>query len=95
MDYILFIHKNSDRQATQEEWNACFELAQNSGLFRGGSAIGNRSQIGDKNVLDATASIGGFMRFEADDLSVLEKLLEQHPVRKHGGTLELCELPKT
>ncbi len=35
------------------------------------------------------------MRFDADDLNALRALLEDHPVVKHGGTIELCEMPKS
>ena len=40
-------------------------------------------------------SIVGFMRFDAENLSDLKKLLESHPVIKHGGTIEVREMPLT
>ena len=72
-----------------------FELARESGLFRGGSAIGNRTTIGDKEVPDVTAQIIGYMRFDADSIDELNALIKQHPVVAHGGTIEICELPKS
>ncbi|MEM7707803.1 MAG: hypothetical protein AAF358_19785 [Pseudomonadota bacterium] len=95
MEYILFIHNNTESDTSKEEWDSFFDSAIQSGLFRGGSEIGNRSQLGRKPVTDITVSIGGFMRFETEDFDSLVSLLEQHPVVTHGGTLELCELPKT
>ena len=95
MEYILFIHKNTNNQTTDEAWKAFFIAAKKSGLFRGGSEISNRIQIGDKLVPDITKHIGGFMRFESSDLNAIRSLLEMHPVLLCGGTLELCELPKT
>jgi len=95
LEYILFIHKNTDNQMTDEAWKAFFIAAKESGLFRGGSEIANRIQIGAKSVPDITKSIVGFMLFESSDLNAIRSLLEMHPVLLCGGTLELCELPKT
>jgi len=55
----------------------------------------NRKQLGKKNVQDVTSSIGGFMQFNTENTALLNTVLEKHPVTRHGGTLELCELPKT
>jgi hypothetical protein len=35
------------------------------------------------------------MRFDADDKQALLDLLATHPNLVHGGTVELCELPKS
>lgn len=95
MEYILFIHKNTDKPTTQEAWDSFFATAKDSGLFAGGSEIANRIQLGEKVVPDITEQVGGFMRFNADSLAAVRELLEQHPVLTCGGTLELCEMPKT
>ena len=39
--------------------------------------------------------IGGHMRFNAHDLEEILTLLHSHPVVVNGGTVEVCELPKT
>jgi hypothetical protein len=49
----------------------------------------------NKDVPDVTDHIGGYMRFDAESLNELAELLRQHPTALHGGTLEICELPKT
>ena len=95
MEYILFVHNNTDDKTNKEDWNRFFELALESGLFQGGSEIGNRIQLGAKVVADTTKSIGGYMRFESESLEPLKQLLFEHPVLKSGGSLELCELPKS
>lgn len=95
MEYILFIHKNVDQPTTEDQWSAFFTAANESGIFSGGSEIRNSIQIGVKNVSPMTASVVGCMRFETDDISQVYKLLELHPVFIQGGTLELCEMPKT
>lgn len=94
MEYILFIHDNTDTPTKREDWDRFFELARSSGLFQGGSEIGKRLQFGGKEVADTTKSVAGYMRFESEDIEALKSLLNEHPVLKSGGTLELCELPK-
>ena len=98
MEYITFMHKNKKPGATggtAEDWDRFFEVAKESGLFRGGSAIGKRTTIGNNEVPDTTESIGGYMRFDADSMDELTALLKQHPTVVHGGTVEICEMPKS
>ena len=92
------MHKNKDSGApngTEAEWDRFFELAKESGFFQGGSAIAQRTTIGSGGVPDITEHIDGYMRFAADSLDALTKLLKQHPTVVHGGTIEICEMPKT
>ena len=95
MEYITFMHGKKASGATAEEWDRFFDLAKKSGLFRGGSAIGQRFTIGEKEVPDITDNVGGYMRFDAESLDELTDLLKQHPTVVHGGTVEVCEMPKT
>lgn len=94
MEYILFIHKNADHPPTDEQWADFFGAANQSGIFNGGSEISPGVQIGTKEIVAATKSVVGYMRFETDDLDKLNQLLELHPIRIQGGTLVLCETPK-
>ena len=43
----------------------------------------------------SSAHIAGFMRFDSDNRQAVLDLLQKHPVVLHGGTVELCELPKS
>lgn len=95
MEYILFVHNNTDMPTKKEDWDQFLKLAMCSGLFQGGSEIGQRIQLGRKEIADTTKSVAGYMRFESDDIEALKALLNEHPVLKNGGTLELCELPKS
>lgn len=95
MEYIAFMHENTDSQPSAEEWERFIELARKSLLFRGGSAIGNRTVLGRKAVPDVTEHIGGYMRFDSESHAELTALLEKHPTVAHGGTIEICEMPKT
>ncbi|MCA9120807.1 MAG: hypothetical protein H6822_32295 [Planctomycetaceae bacterium] len=95
MEYIALIHKDADHEASREEWDSFFKAAGASGMFRGGSAIGHSCKLGEKEAPSMTEYIGGFMRFDTDELAKLLELLAEHPVTKHGGTIELCEMPLT
>lgn len=92
--YLLLIHGNATSAAQPEEWEAFFSAARASGLFQGGSALGARETLGDPSAMP-TDQLVGFMQFKTDDRAKLLELLEQHPVLKHGGSAELCEMPKT
>ena len=94
MEYILFIHNNVEHPTTEEQWTEFFAAANESGMFSGGSEISAGRQIGSREVVAVTDSVIGYMRFETDDLDKLNHLLDLHPVRIQGGTLELCETPK-
>lgn len=93
MQYIALLHKNTDSPPTTDEWDRFFDAANATGMFKGGSAIGARQTVGKKPVSDTTESVGGYMRFDSDDLERLQALLKDHPVIRHGGTIELCEMP--
>jgi hypothetical protein len=92
--YILLIHDNAKTAPIADDWNQFFSAATRSGLFKGGSALGDRTIVGDAS---ATPSkhIGGFMRFDSDEKKRVIDLLQMHPVVLHGGSVELCEMPKT
>jgi hypothetical protein len=93
--YILLIQGNAKSESTAEEWDQFFAAAQESGLFRGGSAIGDRVVVGDTQTAKSSEHITGYMRFDSDDKQKVLDLLKRHPVVLHGGSVELCELPKS
>jgi hypothetical protein len=95
MEYIALVHKNTDSLPTAEEWRCFFDAANETGMFRGGSEIGSRRAVGSKEVSDTTLNIGGYMRFDSEDVNPVLELLNKHPVIRHGGTIELCEMPKS
>ena len=94
MEYIVLIHTNTETTPSNHEWSAFINKAIESKLFKGGSAIGSSVSIGSKQTSLITNNIGGFMRFDSENKTDLLKLLESHPVVLHGGTIELCEMPK-
>ena len=95
MEYILFIHNNSDSPVTKDQWDIFIAEANKIGIFRGGSEIANSTVVGNKNVSDITRDIGGFMRFESEDINNILDLLTKHPIVNKGGSVQLCEMPKS
>ena len=93
--YILLIQGNVKSTPSAEEWEQFFSAAQASGLFRGGSEIGERIVVGDVQSAKSSEHIAGYMRFDSDDRQKVLDLLQSHPVVRHGGSVELCEMPKS
>jgi hypothetical protein len=94
-EYILLIHGNEKTPTTADEWDRFFAAARASGAFRGGSEIGAREIVGDGTPVRSSERIVGYLRFDSGDKAKLRELLQQHPVVLHGGSVELCELPKS
>jgi len=94
MEYIIFIHNNTDKKTAEEQWHSFFSLATDSGMFQGGSEIYNSEAMGSKIIPNIMDTISGFMRFETSDKNKLLSLLDKHPVIIAGGSLEICEMPK-
>lgn len=93
--YLLLIQSNLTSPTTAEEWTIFFSAVHSSGLFKGGSEIGDRSRLGNSTTAKSTEHVVAYMRFDSDDKEKLVTLIEQHPVVLHGGTVELCELTKS
>lgn len=93
--YILLVQRTVKSHSTPEEWDAFFTAARESGLFRGGSEIGNRTVLGNTASAQPTDHIVAYMRFDSDNKQQLLDLLEKHPVIAHGGSAELCEMPES
>jgi hypothetical protein len=94
-DYLMLMHNDPVRSAEDRDWETYFEALQQTGKFRGGSAIGPgvcRRKAGTAPPI--TARIGGYIRVEAETLADAEALLSGNPVYENGGTVELRELPK-
>ena len=93
--YLLLIQRNTKTSPSAGEWDQFFTAAQQSGFFKGGSALGERWVVGDPESAERTDHIVGFMRFDSADKRALLDLLRKHPVVIHGGAVELCEMPKS
>ena len=94
-EYLLLIHGNEKTATTAAEWDQFFAAARASGAFRGGSEVGTRELVGHTASARPSDHLAGYMRFDTADKAMLLQLLKTHPVVLHGGTVELCELPKS
>lgn len=94
MEYLLLIHVNVQTPTVESEWTEFITRAKESGTFRGGSELGARESVGAPPV-GSSSHIGGFMRFESADKQKILELLQSHPVVIHGGTVELCGMPRS
>lgn len=95
MQYLILIHKSSTATPSNEEWNEFFVAAKASGMFLGGSEIRKCAVMGATPTLESADTIAGFMRFDSDDQEALLEFLQRHPVVKLGGTIEVCEMPRS
>jgi hypothetical protein len=95
VQYLLLIHNNVTSDTAEAEWTVFIARAKESGMFRGGSELGARELVGSGAPVPSSAHIGGFMQFETDDKAKLLELLRSHPIVAHGGTVELCEMPRS
>ena len=94
-DYLMLMHDDPVRSVDDRDWATYFGALQQTGKFRGGSAIGPgvcRRKAGAAPPI--TARIVGYIRVEAESLADAEALLNGNPVYENGGTVELRELPK-
>jgi hypothetical protein len=93
--YIVLIQNNARSEIASGDWRDFFAAAQQSGLFKGGSAIANRIVVGNAALAKSTDHIVGYMRFDSDDQQPILDPLKQHPVVVHGGSVELCQMPES
>ena len=92
-DFMLLTHGDTTRPESAEEWDAYFERLNRSGAFDGGSSMGAVRSFRLVGEPATAARLTGFMRVRAADWSQAESFIEDNPVFKAGGTVELRELP--
>lgn len=76
------------------DWDYYINKLLETGMFRGGSALGNGISL-NKSGDNLSCTVTGFMRFEADDIEQIRGLLEGNPVYESGGEIEIMELIQT
>ncbi len=93
-EFILLMH-NATTEATAEMWSAYFSLLHGSGVFEGGSAIGEgetfRRHLAPGHV---SRHLVGYIRVQAESLMKAREFLKGNPVFECGGTVEIRELPR-
>jgi hypothetical protein len=93
-DFIFLMHDDTTAPVNEAVWEAYFGLLNRSGVFRGGSEIGQGVGVRKDGAAGPLAShITGFIRIEAADLQQARRMVEGNPVFEAGGTVEIRELP--
>ncbi|OYY72643.1 YciI family protein [Sphingomonas sp. 28-63-12] len=94
-DYILLMHRDADPDVDDTGWDAYFDKLSATGMFQGGSSIGDGICINKAGrPPPVSAQLGGFIRIQAPDLATAQTLVIGNPVFEAGGTIEIRELPK-
>jgi hypothetical protein len=95
-DFILLMHNDSPPDAVRRDtWPAYFAKLEQSGLFEGGSTIGDGVCVSKSATPPPiTHVLAGYIRIRAESLSAARELVAGNPVFEAGGTVEIRELPR-
>lgn len=97
-DYIIFMHNDVQEDTVSDNpaaWDRYLAMLRASGLFSGGSSIGNGICVSKTSRLKPiTAHLGGYILVRAASLDGVKPLLQGNPVLDAGGTVEIRELPR-
>ncbi len=95
-DFLLLMHKDAARAASDEDWGAYLGKLRAGGHHEGGSVIGPGVTMKKSgSAPDVTGHIGGFILIEAKDLDAARALVAGNPVFENGGTVEIRALPRS
>lgn len=91
MPEFMMLMKSGDHGGSAVDWEQYVKTLSESGMFRGGSALGNGIRVSqdDKN---EDCIMTGYMRFEADSIEQVLALVPGNPVIDAGGEVEVLEL---
>jgi len=90
MQFMMLMKGGS---GSSEQWSSYIETLVTSGIFRGGSALGNGQCISKNETAECT--IDGFMRFEAASMNEVLALARSNPTLLSGGSVEVLEIIET
>src|SRR5215468_555787 len=89
-DYILLMH--DDAVTDDRAWEPYLRRLRQSGLFQGGSAIGDGVCMRKNGKpVPITARLSGFIRVNAESLDQARSLVSGNPLFEAGGTVEIRE----
>lgn len=95
-EFLLLMHTDTARAEPDSGWDAYLQKLNESGCFRGGSAIGLGKCFRKQGAPGALAAhLSGFVRVAAKDLDAARAFLDGNPTFEAGGTVEIRELPLT
>ena len=94
MPEFMMLMKSSDHDGNATDWEQYIESSSKSGMFRGGSALGNGICVSHKDK-GVQCVVTGYMRFEAVSIEQVLALVPGNPVVESGGEVEVLEIVKT
>lgn len=94
MPEFMMLMKSSGQGGNAADWEQYIETLSESGMFRGGSALGNGICM-DLHDKGGKCVVSGYMRFEAVSIERVLALVPANPVYESGGEVEVLELLKT
>lgn len=86
-EYMMIMKGSSDNG----DWATYIDKLQKSGMFRGGSILGNGRCVSKNNATQACTTTG-FMKFEADNIDQVKTLVSGNPHYESGEVVEILEL---
>jgi hypothetical protein len=94
-EYILFMH-NDLVADDQGAWEAYLQTLKQSGVFEGGSEIGDGICVRKAGEAPSiTKHLDGYIRVTAATIDQARSLLAGNPHFEAGGTVEIRELPRS
>jgi len=97
-DYIFFMHDDvlDEHRRRDDEWTVYLAKLRESGVFEGGSSIGD-GICASKSLAPVaiTRHLSGYIRVRAVNLDAARELVVGNPIYEAGGTVEIRELPRT
>jgi len=95
-DFIFLMHGDGAAETQPADWEAYITGLSKAGVMKGGSAIGAGVTARKSGApAPVSASVVGYIRVTADDLTHARTMLAGNPVYEAGGTVEVRELPVT
>ncbi len=94
-DYLLLMHDDATRPVPDALWDAYFSALHRSGVFEGGSAMGEGVGLRKDGPPGSVAvHLTGFIRIKAESLAAAQAWVMDNPVYLCGGTVEVRRLPR-
>lgn len=95
-DYLLLMHDDATQSDnTADAWGVYLAKLRATGLFDGGSSIGDGVCMNKAgSAANVSSHLVGFLRIRAHDLDHARELVLGNPVFEAGGTVEIRDLPK-
>ncbi len=86
--YLVLNYPGPGEQSAAD-WERFFTLAEASGRFSGGSALGARTGLDQQGRMTASSAAGGYFIFTAESVDEVAALLRECPILLSGGRVDI------